>query len=170
MITLRCTQKLKKFLGVSFADNLSPTTSFLGDWYANLIPTAAGELILFVNEKTLLTVGVPVWESVNLLPLFSARVANILILIGIHPIAIEKEMLHYYQLQFGKTASRSILGSMNDFTKIIQFMTQNATTKEDLGLSNIELDLSQTPCKPIDYKAPIDVARELLNPLGNYDN
>lgn len=170
MITLRCTQKLRKYLGVTFVNDLPPTTSFLGGWYANLIPTTTGELILFVNEKTLLTVVIPVWESDNLLPLFRTRVANILFLIGVHPIAIEKEMLHYYHFQFGKTASRSILGSMTDFTKMIQFMTQNATTEEDLRLSNIELDLSQAPCKPIDYKAPIDVARELLNPLGNYDN
>ena len=145
MITIRCTQKLRKYLGGTFVEKLPPTTSYLGDWYANLVPTVAGELIIFLNEKTLLTVAVPVWESDNLLPLFRARVANILFLIGVHPIAIEKEIMHYHQIQFGKTASRSVLGSMNDFTRIIRIITENATTEEDLSLSNIELELSEAP-------------------------
>jgi hypothetical protein len=170
MITLRCTQKLRKQLGVSFADNPPPTSSHLGDWYANLIPTVLGGLIMFVNEKTLLTVAIPVWESENLIPLFRARVANILILIGIHPIAIEKEIIHYYQIHYAKTASRSLLGSMNDFAFNYQVYAEIAIDEGDLSLSKIELKLNYMPCAPIEYKYPSDVTKEILNPLGNYDN
>ena len=60
MITLRCTRKLLKLLGgFTTEEHLAPTSS-LGDWYANIIPTVAGELIVFVNEQTLLSVALPI--------------------------------------------------------------------------------------------------------------
>ena len=63
MITLRCTHKLRKHLEISPVAQTVPPTAALGDWYANLIPTVAGDLIIFVSEKSLLTVALPVWDS-----------------------------------------------------------------------------------------------------------
>jgi hypothetical protein len=83
MITLRCTQKLQRFLGIVPVNILELTTATLGDWYANLVPTVSGDLIVFVNEKSLLTVAIPIEESNNLIPLFRLRVANLLGMIGI---------------------------------------------------------------------------------------
>ncbi len=154
MITLRCTQKLQKFLGIVPAKVLELTTATLGDWYANLIPTVSGDLIVFVNEKSLLTVAIPIWESNNLVPLFRLRVANLLGMIGIN---------HKEIIQFGKTASRRILGSMNDIAWQYQTMAEGTENKIDLSLSNAELNLSQMPCKPIDYRFPSEIAKELLD-------
>lgn len=162
MVTLRLTHKLQKLLDVNLTEQLKPTTSKLGDWYANLVPTYAGDLIVFVNEKTLLSVAIPIWESKNLLLLFRLRVGNLLGMIGIHPKAIDHELRHYSHIQFGKTKSRSVLGSMNDFAFQYQVITEEAENKADLSLSNAEYELSQTPCKPIDYKAPSDVVKDLL--------
>jgi hypothetical protein len=79
MVTLRCTKKLCKYLDVNPANNIElPTTEF-GDWYGNLVPTSSGDLILFISERSLLTVAIPVWESDNLVPLFRLRVANLLV-------------------------------------------------------------------------------------------
>ena len=85
-------------------------------------------------------------------------------MIGIQPKAIENELSHYDHIQFGKTRSRSVLGSINDFAFHYQVMAEEAESKADLSLSNAEYKLSQMPCKPIDYKAPSDVAKELLAP------
>jgi Domain of unknown function (DUF6933) len=164
MITLRCTQKLQRFLGIVPASMLELTTATLGDWYANLVPTVSGDLIVFVNEKSLLTVAIPIEESNNLIPLFRLRVANLLGLIGINPIEIINELCHYDQVQFGKTASRRILGSMNDITLQYQIMAEDAESKKDLSLSKAELNLSQLPCKPIGYRFPSEIAKELLYP------
>jgi len=163
MITLRCTQKLRKYLGIIPVDIPEPTTGVLGDWYVNLIPTHSGDLIIFVNEKTLLTVAIPVQESFNLVPLFRARVANLLAMIGIHSSLINDEIRHIEKIQYCKTASRSVLGSMNDFAWHFQIMAEEATSEADLSLSDAELKLCQMPCKPLDYRAPYDAARELLS-------
>ncbi|MCJ7624697.1 MAG: hypothetical protein MUO76_14440 [Anaerolineaceae bacterium] len=161
MITLRCTQKLRKYLGIVLVEKPEPATAVLGDWYANLIPTFSGDLIIFVNEKTLLTVAVPVWESDNLIPQFCLRVANLLGMIGIHPKVIADEISHLDNIQFAKTASRSVLGSMNDFAAIYQIVAEGS----DMSLSNAELNLSQTPCKPLGYSVPAEAAKELLNTM-----
>jgi len=162
MVTLRLTHKLRKALDIDLTEPLEPTTGKLGDWYANVVPTDAGDLIVFVNEKTLLSVAVPIWESDHLLSLFRLRVGNLLGMIGIQSKAIESELRHYDQIQFGKTASRRIVGSMNDIAWQYQAMAEDAASKKDLSLSGAELKLSQMPCKPIEFRFPCDIARELL--------
>jgi hypothetical protein len=134
----------------------------LGDWYANLVPTYSGDLIVFLNEKTLLSVAIPIWESDNLFSLFLLRVVNLLGMIGIQPKAIKNELSHYDHIQFGKTRSRSVLGSMNDFAFHYQVIAEQAENKPDLSLSKAEYQLSQMPCKRIGYRVPSDVVKELL--------
>lgn len=162
MVTLRLTHKLQKLLDIDLTEQLKPTTSKLGDWYANLVPTCAGDLIVFVNEKTLLSVAIPIWETDNLLLLFRLRIENLLRMIGIQSKAIDHELHHYSDIQFGKTRSRSVLGSMNDFAFQYQVIAEQAKNKADLSLSNAEYELSQMPCKPIDHRAPSDLVKELL--------
>ncbi|HUE99181.1 MAG TPA: hypothetical protein VMN99_07985 [Anaerolineales bacterium] len=115
-----------------------------------------------MNEKTLLSIAIPIWESDNLLLLFRLRVGNLLGMIGIQSKAIDHELRHYSHIQFGKTRSRRVLGSMNDFAFQYQFIAEEAKNNADLSLSNAEYELSQMPCKPIDYRAPSDVVKELL--------
>ena len=162
MITLRLTHKLQQMLDIDLTEQLKPTTSTLGDWYANFVPTCSGDLIVLVNEKTLLSVAIPIWESNHLLLLFRLRVENLLGMIGIPSKVIDQELHHYNDTQFGKTRSRSVLGSMNDIAFQYQAIAEMAENKADLSLSNAEYQMSQMPCKPIEYRAPIDVAKELL--------
>ncbi len=162
MITLRLTHKLQQLLDIDLTEQLKPTTSTLGDWYANFVPTCSGDLIVLVNEKTLLSVAIPIWESNHLLLLFRLRVENLLGMIGIPSKVIDQELHHYNDTQFGKTRSRSVLGSMNDIAFQYQAIAEMAENKADLSLSNAEYQMSQMPCKPIEYRAPIDVAKELL--------
>lgn len=162
MVTLRLTRKLQKLLEIDLTEQLEPTTSKLGDWYANIVPTYSGDLIIFVNEKTLLSVAIPIWESERLISWFRLRVGNLLGMIGIQPKAIEAELRHYDHIQFSKTRSRSVLGSMNDIAFQYQVIAEMAENKADSSLSKAELQMSEMPCKPIDYRGPSDVAKELL--------
>ena len=166
MITLRCTKKLRKYLGIVPIDNAPPPTAALGDWYANLIPTFAGDLILFASEKSLLTVAVPVWESHHLVALFRIRVANLLWMIGIPQKIIAREVSHFDQVQFSKTASRSVLGSMNEFAWHYKIMAEESDGKARLSLSKAEYKMTQMPCGGLDYQFPDDVAKELLGVKG----
>ena len=166
MITFRCTKKLRKYLRIVPIDNAQSPTAALGDWYANLIPTYAGDLIIFVNEKSLLTVAIPSWESDHLVPLFRIRVANLLWMIGIPQQIIAREVGHFDQVQFSKTASRSVLGSMNDFAWHYQIMVEESVGEARLSLSKAEYEMAQMPCGGLDYQFPIDVAKELLGVKG----
>ena len=166
MITFRCTKKLRKYLEIVPVDNAQPPTAVLGDWYANLIPTFAGDLILFASEKSLLTVAVPIWESHHLVPLFRIRVANLLWMIGIPQKKIAREVGHFDQVQFCKTASRSILGSMNEFAWHYQIMAEESVDKDGMSLSKVEYEMTQMPCGGLDYQFPVDVAKKLLGVKG----
>ncbi len=52
---------------------------------------------------------------------------------------------------------------MNDIAWQYQTMAEGTENKIDLSLSNAELNLSQMPCKPIDYRFPSEIAKELLD-------
>ena len=162
MVTLRCTRKLCKFLEIVPVEMPEPPTGALGDWYANLVPTYAGDLIIFVNELSLVTVAIPVWESENLIPLFRARVENLLLMIGVPQKVIDREIRHLDPVQFARTASRSVLGSMNDIAWNYQIISEEAEYLAHLSLSDAELKLSQMPSGVLNYRFPSDVAKDLL--------
>lgn len=68
MLTIRCTQKLLLRVGVSpKVQTISPTT-VLGDWYANLIFTRPQQLVLCLNERSLLFLLLPAQNFKNVAP------------------------------------------------------------------------------------------------------
>ncbi len=81
----------------------------MGDWYVNLIPTAAGGMFLFMNEQSLLAVVVPVGVP-RLLHTFVARVGNLLSMIGLPNERIEREIEHFRDARAAKTTSKKVLG------------------------------------------------------------
>jgi hypothetical protein len=139
-----------------------PASGRLGDWYANLIYTEAGDLILFVNERTLLSVAIPVWETHNLLEVFRLRVANLLAMIGAPHRSIVEEIGHLTNVEFGRTANRSLLGSMNDIALQYQLTAEDHSHDSPLSLSDAESEVSLMPCRLIGHRAPREVALELL--------
>ncbi len=166
MVTIRCTRKLYKYLEIIPLEAPEPPTGALGDWYANLIPTYAGDLIIFVNERSLVTVAIPVWEFENIIPLFRDRVENLLMMIGIEQEIIDREISHLEPVQFARTASRSVLGSMNDIAWNYQIISEEAEFAVHLSLSDAELKLSQMPSGVLNYRFPSEVAIELIT--GTY--
>jgi hypothetical protein len=162
MVTIRCTRKLYRFLGITPIEDPEPATGALGDWYANLVPTYAGDLIMFVNERSLVTVAVPVREAENLLPLFRLRVENLLLMLDVEQEVIDREVSHLEPVQFAKTASRSILGSMNDIAWNYQYISEEAEYVSRLSLSDAELKLSMMPSGVLEYQLPAEVAIDLL--------
>lgn len=161
MITFRCTRKLLKYLDVDPIDEPSPSTGKLGDWYANLVPTYAGDLIIFVNDESLITVAVPTILANDLIPTFHSRVSNLLFMLDISMQDIDKEIGHYQEVRFAKTASRSVLGSMNDIAWHYQDIAARRDESETLSLSDAEYQLSNMP-SIARHSFPADVARKLL--------
>jgi len=162
MVTLRCTRRLLRHLKVQPVEEPVPASGRLGDWYANLIFTEAGDLIIFANERSLLSVAIPVWEAENLVEVFRLRVANLLAMIGVSPHSIIEETNHLANVEFARTASRRVLGSMNEIALHYQVMAEEGSNDGPLSLSDAESELSEMPCGLLSYRAPRDVALELL--------
>jgi hypothetical protein len=162
MIALKCTRKLLKLLDVVPTEEPPSPTGALGDWYANVIPTAAGELVVFANERTLLSVALPVEMIDALVSAFAARVYNLLMLIDVAEGIALRESAELRQVKFAKTTSRSVLGSMNEISLHYQLTAERDAASEPLRLSEVELQLSRTLHKPLDHVYPAKVARRLL--------
>lgn len=162
MITLRCTQRLLEHLKIEPEETDEPATGALGDWYANLIPTVAGDLILLVNERSLLSVAIPVQNTQSLIPLFRIRVANLLAMIHIPLGIIEREVMNLNQIRFGKTLSRATIGSMNMLTWSYQAKAEDAKAGTGISISDFELDMSEMICGQLGNQVPAEVAKSLL--------
>jgi hypothetical protein len=148
-------------------DDAPPATSPLGDWYANLVPTSAGELFLFLNEQCLLAVAVP-RGTPDVLREFVARVGNILSMIGVPNDRIEKELEHFREARVGKAVSKRVLGVMNDVAWRCQEAAAQATRRSKLSLSDLELNLAIMPQATLNFRTPAAVAVRLLKSAENF--
>lgn len=63
MLIVRATKKLRQRLGSAVPHEGEPSTTLLGEWYATALPWQPQQLILLVNERTLLPVLMPLAPS-----------------------------------------------------------------------------------------------------------
>ena len=170
MMTLRCTQKLLERLSLSgnldAPETLSPT-SMLGDWYATILFTRPSQLVLAVSEKSRLCLLLPARELSTLAPRFRTEVAELLRRIGASEEEVEREVQGMSPLTFastkvlsdtGTSVNRSVLGSMNDFTRMVKFSLQ----RREWPLLDLSEQMCETPCGPLQMRSPKEVARDLL--------
>lgn len=158
MFTLRCTQKLLRRMPTPPFDAASPPATLLGDWYANILFSRPRQLVLCLSERTLLPVIVPA-KSLETLPARLADgVVELLHALGIPPELIARERAAMDEAHMGRTASRRVLGSMND----LQFQLECAPqANPERALRDHALWLARTPMKPIEYSSP-DAATHAL--------
>ena len=165
MISLLCTRKVVQRLQLKPAPTTPLSSSKLGDWCVNVIPTAAGELFVFVNERSLCAVAVPPREVPELITLFVRRVANLLSMLGVPDNVIEAELTHMDDIRIGKATNRRVLGCANEIAFELQLLAEDASPDQPLSLSDAELRLSEMPHSPLP-KLPRRIALELLAASG----
>lgn len=157
MYTLRCTAKLLARLGpLTEAAREEPTTA-LGDWYATLVHAPRMQVVLLVSERTLMPLVVPAREARTLVKRVPLALARALAELGVASPAIEREVEAMAGPHIGKTASRRVLGSMNDFLRMMRFHPWPPRS-----LTALSLELAEAPCGPIGMQSPDDVTRELF--------
>jgi hypothetical protein len=165
MYTLRCTQRLLDRLGKPAIEPVEPTT-VLGDWYANALNVGRLRLVLCTSERTLLTVLVPAKDLHSLPTRLASAAGRMLARLGIPSTEIAREQREMSWHQLGRTASRQILGSMNDFAFLAE--TYIRDDGPDADLDEIAGALNRAPCRPIQYDSPERATRaifRLVNPL-----
>jgi hypothetical protein len=131
-------------------------TTFLGNWYATALFWKP-QVALLVNERTLLPVLMPLAPAAELAQRFPEHLASVLLAHGAPHALIEHELNAMLDFQYAKTANRSLVGMLNQFTYLAEGYRDYSQTNDLRWLS---MRLSQTPCSPL-YKKAISPDREL---------
>jgi hypothetical protein len=149
VFTLRCTAKLLKRLKRQPETVTVQPSTRLGDWYAHLLFTRPAQLVLCVSERTLLPVLVPAREIETLLGRARHAVWEMLEAIGVSEEAAREEQRAMATATLARTTSRRVVGSLNDFVRLLE---------PHLGLSTslleLSLGLADTPCSPLQMESP----------------
>lgn len=159
MMVLRCTQKLLRRLSIQKPVEAPPSTTVLGDWYANLHHSRPEQFIVCMNARTLSVILLPARDSKSLGVRFRDSVANHLSLLGIAPARVEAEVQAMSEVYFGATASRSILGCLREAEFALSLELQRPRFE---SLSELELYFGEYIYSTNGYRQPRDVVRELF--------
>jgi hypothetical protein len=159
MVASRCTQKLLARISAPSAVT-RPTTTLLGDWYARPVSIGHQRLILLISEHSRLPVIMPGRDARHLACNFPAALARVLLELGIAGAIIEREVAATREAVVAKTESRSLLGTLNDFTHMLQWQLPD---DPGIDLVRASLELSHTPVGPLrPTPFPDRVTRQLL--------
>ncbi len=119
-------------------------------------------MILCTSERSLLSVIVPAKDLPSLPRRIADALAYLLGRIGIPDPAIRREVREMQWVRFAPTASRRVLGHMNDFAFQVEHMASHGDGP--LYMSDLAERLAGTPCGSMEYARPVDVAAALLRP------
>ena len=144
MFNLHCTKKLLDRIKPDVQAAVNGAT-ILGDWYATALFWKP-QLALFVNERTLLPVVMPLAPATTLAQRFPDALAQVLLALEIGQDRVKSELEKMGQVTYSKTSNRSVLGIMNQFTYHAEGYRDHFGLVDPLALS---VKLAGTPCSPL---------------------
>jgi hypothetical protein len=155
VLTVRCTAKLLKRLRGEPVAEPAPSTTRLGEWYATILAMRPFHVVLLVNETTRLPVYFPAKPLATLGQRIPDAIARVLFELGIDPEVIAEERRAMEPVVFAKTASRSVLGTMNQFIFELPYILDDNVSMTDLELS-MKLARGITTIPPLSYEVPAE--------------
>lgn len=158
MKIIRCTGKLHKAIGVEPQEDAKPA-SWLESWHANLVRIDRQDCLIVTNDETLYTIFIPGLSKVDLrnLPfiinesLFKSMINN-----GLSQSLIEKVLSVGDEIVFTKTNSRSVLGSMNDMKRLLEYKIYDNGGFEYCNLIELQTSINRVPMGALKYELPIE--------------
>lgn len=168
MIVLRCTQRLLKESRIQPAPALPAPTAALGEWYATTValPFRGRSLVLFVHGDSLLSVVAPGRVLGTTVPAFRERMPRLLHRLDLPRPWIAAHRAAISEIRFARTASRGVLGSMNEIAEQIRAEAEPAFSFDDLDLDRLEERLADVIFGALDYRFPRDVVSEFADQLS----
>lgn len=158
MYTLHCTKKLLDRGKLSVTSSSEPSTTLLGNWYATALFWKP-QLALLVNERTLLPVLMPLAPTSTLTARFPTELSSVLHRHGVDQAVIASEAAAMSDVSVAKTANRSVVGTMNEFSFLAESYRDHMETTDLLVLS---MRLSDTPCGAIKHNSPARLVKDVL--------
>ena len=158
MTALRCTAKLLKAMKTRPVANPAPATNRLGDWTANRIRVSHIQLVLAVNDATRLGVVVDAAPYAGVPERITTQIFRVLVEISVPGDMAAAEAEATRSFEIAATASKSVLGTLNQFAFLVESDLYHGKASSALELS---LRLADTPIiKPKDIGFPLDRVRE----------
>jgi hypothetical protein len=158
MLVLRCTQKLLKRVGPPIADP-PESTGALGDWYAQPLAVGRQRFVLLASERSRLPVLMPGRDVKNLAANFPKALERVLLSLGVPVVSLLRELEAASDVVIAKTNSRSVLGTLNDFSFMLKWQWSDKPAPD---LTEESLRLSRTPVGPLGPGWPDEVTLRLL--------
>ena len=158
MYTLHCTKKLLDRVGLPAASSLGPPTTVLGNWYATALFWKP-QVALFVNERTLLPLLMPLAPASSLVKRFPRELVGLLTMQEADREFMASEIVAMGEVNLAKTANRRVVGTMNEFAFLAEGYREYMDTADLLLLS---MRLADTPCSPIKHNSPAQLIKEVL--------
>lgn len=164
MITLCCTQKLLRRLNVTKPEAVTiPPTNALGNWYANLIHVGRVQLVMATSERSLLTVLLSATDlRKSLLPNLCDAVQLLLKELGVDQSRAATEVEAMREVRIGRTESRSVLGSMNDLARMLDWDVRDGRSRMEIMLRLAKIPMTGVLLKDGSHGFPEDATRMLL--------
>lgn len=156
VFTIHATKKLRDRVKVPLADPVEEPSTALGNWYATAVFWKP-QVALFVNEATLLPVLMPLAPAKSLADRFPEHLEAVLNALGTDPRFVAAETETTTGARWAKTANRSIVGMMNEFTFLAEADRAHERSED---LVSMAVRLAGTPCSPL-YKRHFFPDREL---------
>ncbi len=145
MFTVHATKKLLGRVRRPVMPPVVDPDTALGNWYANVLFWRP-QVALLVNERTLFPVLTPLAPAATLLDRFPDALGAVLRARGVRTDFVAAEMAAMSGGRYAKTASRSVLGSMNEFAYLAGAYRDRRGAEDLVALS---LWLADTPCGPL---------------------
>ncbi|MER7461225.1 hypothetical protein [Micromonospora sp. NPDC126480] len=156
MLIVRATRKLLDVVGPVDLSSDDHDTTVLGPWYATRMPWRM-RVALLVSESTLLPVLMPLTPAASWRSRIAAQVAAVLAAHEVPTAFIQTEVQAMRERHLGPTASRRLVGVMNEFVHLAEVHRTHDSAPDLLALS---MRLSTTPCSPL-YARHVSPDREL---------
>jgi hypothetical protein len=160
---IHCTKKLLDRIKPQTVEPCSTPSTVLGNWYATALFWKP-QVALLVNEATLLPVLMPLAPASNLAERFSHHLASVLAAHGMPKSFIDHELSQMHESHYAKTANRSVVGVMNQFS----FMAEIQRDRHEAGdLLALSIHISEVPCSPL-YKSTVSPDHELARVVSTW--
>jgi len=169
MYTLRCTaallHRLQAPTPTGSGSEPAPTTA-LGDWYANLLRIEGKKCVIFTSERTLLTFLFPGLsrDAIHQLPaVLRDGLSKLLESETFADDVVGRLLSEYQDLAVVPTTDRSVLGSLNELSRMAEAYVHHGGGLESCDLRAINHRLNQNPMSRLQMASPMAVTKSLLD-------
>jgi hypothetical protein len=158
MFALRCTRKLLDLIpGV--VEDPAPSTTVLGDWYANICPGHPGAILL-VSERALLPIAVTAAPISGLVIRLAEQLALVLHDLHVPNDQIMAELGRMREVQIGKTVNRRVVRLASD---PMYHLGRLLGERRPPSLTQISMRLAEFPLKAHGFLNAGEVSRALFS-------